>query len=273
VTLLRQLDSTLMQRALIEALLVGALCGAVGAHVLVRRLPFFALALSHATLPGVVLASMLGISLYVGGGMAALALVVAVTAIGATRRLDASTATGVALAGAFAIGVLLQSARTGASKDLAAFLVGDVLTVRNGDIAVTVAIALVVIGALGALHKPLVFAAFDREGATAAGYRVTRLDAAVLAIVALTVVTSIHAVGTILVVALLVTPALAARQWVGNVAGLMAGGAAVGAVAAFAGMAASAQWDVAGGASIALSATALLVLSALVRLSRGRAAG
>ena len=60
MTLWHELDSPLMQRALVEAVLVGALCGAVGAHVLVRRLPFFTLALSHATLPGVVIASIVG---------------------------------------------------------------------------------------------------------------------------------------------------------------------------------------------------------------------
>jgi len=261
MTLLHQLDSPLMQRALVEAVLVGALCGAVGAHVLVRRLPFFTLALSHATFPGVVIASIVGVSLYLGGTVAAMVLVVAVPLIGSTRRLEASTATGVALAGAFALGVLIQSAQPGASKDLAAFLVGDILTVNGGDLVATALIGSVVVIALVAFHKELVFGAFDRDGATAAGYSVANLELLVLAIIAMTVVTSIHAVGTILVVALLVTPALAARQWTESVGSTMALGAAVGAVAGVAGMAASAQWDIAGGSSIAVAATVLLALS------------
>ena len=261
MTILHQLGSPLIRRALLEAVLVGALCGAVGVHVLLRRLPFFTLALSHAAFPGVVLASLLGVSVYLGGALASLGLVAAVAAIGSTRRLEASTATGVALAGAFAVGVLLQSTQTGASRDLAAFLVGDVLTVNASDLVTTVAFGLVVLVGLGLFHKDLVFTAFDPVGARAAGYRAATLDVLVLALVALTVVTSIRAVGTILAVALLVTPALTARQWTDDVGRMMALAAVFGAAAGVGGIAASAQWGVAGGSAIALSATTLLALT------------
>ena len=268
MNLLHQLDSPLMRRALLEAVLVGALCGAVGVHVLLRRLPFFTLALSHATFPGVVLASIVGVSLYVGGAVAALLLVLSVAAIGSTRRLEASTATGVALAGAFAIGVLLQSAQPGPSKDLAAFLVGDVLTVDASDLLMTASIGVAVIVLLTTFHKELLFTAFDPRGAAAAGYRTTSVDLLALALVALTVVTSIQAVGTILVVALLVTPALAARQWTTRVGPMMILAAALGAAAGVLGIAASAQWGVAGGSAIALSATGLLAVSIASRQLR-----
>jgi manganese/iron transport system permease protein len=270
MTLLHQLDSPLVRRALLEAVLVGALCGAVGAHVLLRRLPFFTLALSHATFPGVVLASLAGISLYVGGAAAALVLVVAVGVIGSTKRLEASTATGVALSGAFALGVLVQSAQPAPSHDLSAFLVGDVLTVDKGDLVTTALVGIVVVAVLVAFHKELVFGAFDADGAAAAGYPTTRLDLLVLAVVALTVVTSIQAVGTILVVALLVTPALSARLLVERVGPMMVVGAALGALSGVGGIAASAQWDVAGGAAIALTAAALLVVTLAARTLRSR---
>ena len=258
MTILHQLSSPLIRRALLEAVLVGALCGSVGVHVLLRRLPFFTLALSHAAFPGVVLASLLGVSVYLGGAVAALGLVVAVAAIGSTHRLEAATATGVALSGAFAIGVLLQSAQTGASKDLAGFLVGDVLTVGAADLATTAAFGVVVLGGLALFHKDLVFAAFDPVGARAAGYRTTHLELVVLAFVALTVVTSIRAVGTILAVALLVMPALAARQWTDDIGRMMALAALFGAASGVGGIAASAQWGIAGGSAIALAATSLL---------------
>lgn len=273
MTILHQLDSSLIQRALLEAVLVGALCGSVGVHVLLRRLPFFTLALSHAAFPGVVLASLLGVSVYLGGAVAALGLVAAVAAIGSTRRLEAATATGVALAGAFALGVLLQSAQRGASKDLAGFLVGDILTVSATDLATTAAFGAVVLLGLALFHKDLVFAAFDPVGARAAGYRTTTLELLVLALVALTVVTSIRAVGTILAVALLVTPALAARQWADDIGPMMILGALFGAAAGVAGIAASAQWGIAGGSAIALAATCLLAVAVgvrqLVRLVKG----
>ena len=85
---------------------------------------------------------------------------------------------------------------------------------------------------------------------------------------ALTVVTSIRAVGTILSVALLVTPALAARQWTTRIGRMMVLGAAFGAVAGVAGIAASAQWDVAGGSAIALAATGLLAVTVAIQQVR-----
>lgn len=265
-----QLASPLFRRALVEACLVGALCGVVGVHVLLRKLPFFTLALSHATLPGVVLASTLGLSLYAGGLAGAAALVLAVAVVGSARRLDAATATGVALSGAFAGGVLLQSARPSASQELTAFLVGDVLTVSAGDLLVTAAVGVTVIAVLAALHKDLVFTVFDPTGAAAAGYPLTRVELVVLAVIGLTVVTSIPAVGTILVVALLVTVPLAARQWFDRIGPAMALAALLGATAGASGLAASAQWDIAAGAAIVLAATALLALSLVGAAARRR---
>lgn len=265
-----QLASPLFRRALVEACLVGALCGVVGVHVLLRKLPFFTLALSHATLPGVVLASTLGLSLYAGGLAGAAALVLAVAVVGSARRLNAATATGVALSGAFAGGVLLQSARPSASQELTAFLVGDVLTVSAGDLLVTAAVGVTVIAVLAALHKDLVFTVFDPTGAAAAGYPLTRVELVVLAVIGLTVVTSIPAVGTILVVALLVTVPLAARQWFDRIGPAMALAALLGATAGASGLAASAQWDIAAGAAIVLAATALLALSLVGAAARRR---
>lgn len=255
--------------ALLEAVLVGGLCGAVGVHVVLRRLPFFTLAVSHAALPGVVVASMLGLSLFAGSAATSLVLVVIVAWLGSARRLDASTATGVALAGAFALGVLLQSSRPGASKDLAAFLVGSIVTVTPGDVVVAAVVTATIGLVLTAVHKELVLGAFDPAGAAALGYRPLALDLVVLTVVAATVATSVPAVGTVLVVALLVTPALTARLWVERVGPMMAVAAAAGALSGVLGLAASERWRLAAGASITLAATALLVLSAAATAFRG----
>ncbi len=261
MSLLQHLESPLVRRALLEAVMVGALCGAVGVHVLLRRLPFFTLALSHATLPGVVLASMAGVSLFAGGAAAAAVVVLTVGAVGSARRLDVATATGVALSFAFATGVLLQSVREGGAKDLAAFLVGDVLTTSAADLRTTVIAGTAVLLVLVLVHKEVVFGAFDPDGAGAAGYRLVGLDLIVLGAVALTVVTSVRAAGTIQVVTLLVAPALAARAWSARVAPMMVLGACFGALAGGTGIAASSQWGLAGGAAVTLSAVVILVVA------------
>jgi manganese/iron transport system permease protein len=250
--------------------LVGALAGAVGVHVLLRRLPFFVVAMSHATFPGVVLASVAGISIFVGGWAFGMLVVAAVVALGTIRVLDDSSVIGVVLAGTFAIGVLVQSARPGGSKDLAAFLVGSILTVTRGDLVSSALAGVVVLGVVGLLHKELVLGAFDPGGARALGYRTASLDAVALAAITVVLVAAVPAVGTLLAVALLTVPALAARQWVDRVGSAMALAAAIGAASGLIGLCLSALWRIAAGGAIALVAAAFFAASISVQAVRVR---
>ncbi|HEV8296224.1 MAG TPA: metal ABC transporter permease [Acidimicrobiales bacterium] len=264
-----------MRRALIEAVLVGALCGVVGVHVVLRKLPLYTITVAHATFPGIVLAAIAGIGELVGGLGFAAVLVLVVYATGADRRLDSSATVGVALAGSLGLGVMLQSAQAGFTKDLTAVLVGSILTVDRSDLVITVVVGLAVLGTLAATHKELVFRAFDPAGAEAVGYP-RRLDLALLAAVAATVVATVPAVGTILAVALLAVPPMTARLVTTRVGSAMAVAAVYGAASGFLGLTASAEWDVAAGASIALAAAALFavtwaVVSAADRVSARRA--
>jgi len=255
------LQSTTFRWAVVEVVLVGAIGGVVGVHVLLRRLPFFVVAMSHAMFPGVVLASVLGISLFIGGTAFGLVVVAAVTAIGASRLLDQSSAIGVVLAGAFAFGVLVLSTQPGSSRDLSAFLVGSILTVTPGDVAATVAGGGLVVVVLAAVHKELVATAFDPAGSAALGYPMRRLDMLVLAAVTVTMATTIPATGTLLSVALLTVPALTARLWTERVGSMMAIAAGVGSVSGLAGLAASTLWRIAAGGAIGLAAAACFGLS------------
>ena len=255
------LQSTTFRWAIVEVLLVGAIGGVVGVHVMLRRLPFFVVAMSHAMFPGVVLASVLGISLFVGGTGFGLVVVAAVAAIGASRVLDQSSAIGVVLAGAFAVGVLVLSAQPGSSRDLSAFLVGSILTVTPGDVVATIAGGGLVVLVLAALHKELVASAFDPAGSAALGYPVRRLDTLVLVAVTVTMATTIPATGTLLSVALLTVPALTARLWTDRIGSMTAVAAAVGAASGLLGLAASTLWRIAAGGAIGLAAAALFALS------------
>jgi len=258
-----------MQRALVEAVLVGALCGVVGVHVLLRRLPFFAMAMGHATFPGVVLASIAGIDLLLGAGLFGLAVVLAVALFGSTRRVDPTSATGVVLAGAFALGVLLVSTRSGFSRDLAAYLTGSIVTVRPGDLVVTAAVAAAVLAALAALHKELLLGAFDPTTLAALGYPAVALDVAFLVLLELVVVACVPAVGTILPVALLTAPAAAARLWTDRLGVSMAVGGALGAASGAAGLLLSAAWRIAAGPAIVLVAAAAFAASLLLAPGHG----
>ncbi len=264
------------RRALLEAVMVGGVCGVIGVHVLLRRLPFFTMALGHATFPGVVLAALLGVNLFLGAALFGAVVVLVVALLGARERIDETSAIGVALSGAFALGVLLLSAQSGFSRDLASYLVGSIVTVQPGDLVVTAVAGAVVLGLLAALYKELVLGAFDRDGLAALGYPALALDVAMLLLVEVTLVTSIPAVGTILAVALIVAPAAAARLWTERLGATMALAAGIGIASGIVGLAISQHWRVAAGATIVLVATALFVLSYLAAphhglIARGRA--
>jgi ABC-type Mn2+/Zn2+ transport system permease subunit len=256
--------------ALVEAVLVGALAGAVGVHVLLRRLPFFVVAMSHATFPGVVFGSLLGVSLFVGGAVVGIAVALLIVAIGSLRQIDDSSAIGIVLAGCFAVGVLVLSAQPGASRELSAYLVGSIVTVSGAELVTTAVVGAVLFGVLVAFHKELVLGAFDPGGLTALGYPGRALDTLVLIVVTVALVVCVPAVGTLLAVALLTVPALAARQWTERVGPMTALAAALGAASGVLGLCFSAAFDVAAGGAIALTATALFGLSAGIRRASGR---
>jgi len=257
------------RRALLEAVMVGGLCGTVGVHVLLRRLPFFTTALGHATFPGVVLAGLLGVNLFAGAALFGVVVVVVVALLGSRERVDDTSAVGVTLSGAFALGVLLLSAQAGFSRDLTAYLVGSIVTVQRGELVTTAVAGAAVLGVLAVLHKELVLGAFDRGALAALGYPVLALDVALLLLVEATVVTSIPAVGTILAVALVVAPAATARLWTERLGATMAVAAALGAASGVVGLAISLHWRVAAGATIALVAGAVFACSMLAAPRHG----
>ena len=267
--LLHTFDSSLMQRALLEALMAGALAGVVGVHVVLRRLSFFTMSLTHATFPGLVMAGILGISLFTGTAVFGLFVVVLIASLGRVRSIDSSTATGVVLAGGFALGVVLISSQPGFSKDLTGFLVGSILTVSTSDLVTTFVAGAVVLAVLAALHKELVLGAFDRDGLIAMGYPVLVLDLVLLVAIELTVVTTIPAVGTILSVALIVAPAASARLWTDRVGPSMAIAAGIGAASGAVGLVVSNHWSVAAGPTICVILTLVFATSTVVSPRHG----
>jgi ABC-type Mn2+/Zn2+ transport system permease subunit len=252
------------RRALIEALLVGALCGLVGVHVVLRRLSFFTMAMTHATFPGVVLAALVGVDLLLGSGLFGVLVVLGVSWLTTRPRSDSAAAVGVVLSAGFALGVALLSAQAGFTRDLSAYLVGSIVTVQTGDLVKTALVLAAVALTLALVGKELVFGAFDRGGMVAAGYPAGRLDLLLLLVVELTVVISVPAVGTIQAVALIVAPAAAARLWCDRIGPTTALAVLLGMASGVLGLAVSQAYEVAAGAAIVLAACGFFVLSVVV---------
>jgi ABC-type Mn2+/Zn2+ transport system permease subunit len=261
------------RRALLEAVLVGALCGLVGVHVVLRRLSFFTMAMTHATFPGVVLASLLGVNLIAGSAAFGVLVVLGVMWLSARPRSDSSSATGVVLSAGFALGVLLMSAQSGFTRDLTSFLVGSILTVQGTDLAITAAALVAVAALLAAFGKELVLGAFDRGALIAQGYPARSLDLLVLLLIQVAIVTSVPAVGTIQAVALVVAPAAAARMWCERIGSMTAVAVGIGVTSGVVGLTVSLTADVAAGAAIVLVAAAIFAASVLAAPRHGVFAG
>jgi ABC-type Mn2+/Zn2+ transport system permease subunit len=265
------LQAAFVQRALLEVVLVGVLCGVVGVHVVLRRLSFFAMTMGHATFPGVALTALLGVDLLLGAAGFGVLLVLLVVAVGAQRRVDETSAIGVVLAGGFALGVLVVSAGAGGgdSRDLAAYLVGSVVTVQARDLVVTALGGVVVLGLLAALHKELVLGAFDRQALEAQGYPVRSLDVVLLLCLQLTLVACVPAVGTFLSVALLAAPPRPARLWTDRVGPTIALAVVFAVGSGVAGLLVSLVVRVAAGGAVVLAAATVFVVSLLLAPRHG----
>jgi manganese/iron transport system permease protein len=260
-----------MQRALLEVLLLGALAGVVGVFVVLRRLAFVADALTHTVFPGVVIAHLLDRSLLLGALAFGVLTAVLLTGIGANRRVGADAALAILLTSFFSLGVVLVSRTPSYTADLTVFLFGRVLAVDRADLLQSLALALVVLGTLWALRKELVLRAFDPEGAAAMGYRTATLDLVLNLLIALVVVAAVKAVGTVLVVALIIVPAAAARLLADRVATTAALAGALGALGGWLGLAASYEVSVGHGVRLASGATIVVVLVALFALAAAAA--
>jgi manganese/iron transport system permease protein len=258
-----------MQRALIEVIFMGAVTGAIGTYVVLRGLSFIGDALSHAIFPGVVIAFLLGRSVFLGALAFGLLTSASIVVLATTRRVKEDSAIGVLFAGSFALGVVLISTTRNYSRDLAAFLFGNVLGVTTTDIALSAAVGGLVLLLLVLLHKELLLVAFDREAAQAIGVPVFWVNLLLLAMISLTIVVSLSAVGNILVVAMLVTPAATARLLTDRLPIMLGLSAAIGAVSGVVGLVISYHANVAAGGTIVLVATVLFGLVWLLAPSHG----
>ncbi len=262
--LLTPLGFSFFLRALVASTLVGAACAIVGTYVVLRGVAFIGDAIAHAGFPGIVIAYLLGWPLYVGATIAAVGTALAIGVVTRKAGIRQDTAIGVLFAGTFALGVFLFSGISGYVADLFSFLFGNVLAIGPGDLVALVLLGLAVIVVVALLWKELLYATFDPLGAAASGIKVERLEMLFLALVAITIVVSLQAVGIILVVAMLVTPAATAQLLTVRFTRLMLVAAAVGISSAVVGLYISYWLDVASGATIVLVQTALFIVAVVL---------
>lgn len=268
--LLDPLSAAFVLRALTGGVLVALICGIVGTWVVIRGMAFLGEAIGHGMLPGVAIATVLGLPVLIGGAVSAVAMSAAIGALQRRGRLSYDTSIGLLFVGMLSLGVIIVSHSRTFATDATAMLFGDVLAVDLGDIALLAGALVVTVAVAALFHRAFVASAFDRRIAHTLGLRPRRAQLALVGLVTLAVVSSYQAVGSLLVVGLLLAPAVAARPWTTRIPVTMALAGAIGALSVLVGLLVSWNAGTAAGASIAGSAILLAALSGVVRSSIDR---
>ncbi len=258
-----------MQRALVAAMLVGVVCGLLGFFVILRRLSFIGIGISHSTLGGVAVGLVLGVHPLLAGGTFAVAAALGIAWLSPRTRLSEDAIIGVFFSASMALGVVLFSLERGYQQDLFAYLFGNVLAISNGELLVLGLVGAAIVAIVATVFQQLLFVAFDDEIARAYGHRVDGLNALLLILVALTVVIGVRLVGVLLIQALLVIPAASAALWTIHYRGQLLLATLFGAGCGVVGLALSYQLDIAAGGTIVLVATLVFAISALAGRGRG----
>lgn len=260
--------------ALAGCTIFGAVAGAVGTFVIARRRALLTDVAGHASLPGVCLAFLAGEALGVGGrtpwlllaGGAGTALLAAwcVPALARLRGVGSDSAVALSLSFFFGLGTVLlsavQSHGSGAQGGLDGLLFGSAAATTRADVITLAALALAAAAVLGVAFKELAAIAFDEDHARTLGLPVRALDLLLVALLVATVVAGMQVAGIVLVVAMVITPAVAARAFRGSIGRITAIAAGFGAVSAAAGVLLSRAFEsMPTGSAMTLSATTLLL--------------
>ncbi len=272
-------SSAIVQTVLIGAAMLGAISGMLGAFAVLRRQSLLGDALSHAALPGVCLGFLIAggrnlgavmLGAFVTGALAALCMMLI------TRRTQLKTdaALGIVLSVFFAVGVVLvtviQGQGSAGSLGLMTFLFGQAAAILPADLWIMGGVGLAALGLVLALWKEIKLVSFDPDFARAQGLRVTALEAVLTVMVAMAIVVGLQLVGVVLMVALLIAPAVAARQWVRGLGAMVALSALIGAGSGVAGALISASVrGLATGPVVVLVATAVVLVSLMLAPGRG----
>ena len=263
-----------MVRGLVAAVLVGIVCAVIGTYVVLRGMAFFGDALAHAILPGI------AVGYLVGGGArdplfwwALLTAVVSALGIGTISRstkIKEDTAIGIIFAGMFALGVALISTVRSYTVDLAHFLFGDVLGVRNADLWLIGIFGGLILLAVFAFYKEFLVLSFDPILAATLRLPVKLLDFLLMILIAVAVVVSLQTVGVALMVAMLVTPAATAFLLTRRLPVMMVLAATIASASGVIGLYLSFYLSIASGAAIVLTCTVIFILTWGIQYLRQR---
>lgn len=249
-----------LQNALITALVIGIVGGAVGCFIILRGMSLMGDAISHAVLPGVAISFILGINFFIGAIIFGLLASTMITFIKSNSIIKSDTAIGITFSSFLALGIILIGVAN-SSTDLFHILFGNILAVQDLDMWITIAVALLVLTTIKIFFRPLLLTSFDPILAKSMGVKVSFYHYLLMVILTLVAVTAMQSVGTILIVALLITPAATAYLYANSLKTMILLSSVFGALASVLGLFIGYSFNIAAGSSIVLTSALLFLIS------------
>ncbi|MBP2167820.1 manganese/iron transport system permease protein [Erwinia toletana] len=252
-----------MQRALLTAMVSGAVCAILSCYLVLKGWSLMGDAISHAVLPGVVLAYVAGAPLVVGAFASGLFCAIATGYIKDNCRIKEDTVMGIVFSGMFAIGLVIFS-RIESDQHLSHILFGNVLGITPAEFWQCVVISAVVIVVMLVKRKDMLLYCFDPAQARVIGLRVKWLHYGLLSMLALTIVAALQAIGIVLVIAMLITPGITAFMLCRRFSAMLICAVLTSVFSSISGTLASFWLDAATGPCIVLVQAALFLLAWLI---------
>ena len=249
-----------LQNALITALVIGIVGGAVGCFIILRGMSLMGDAISHAVLPGVAISFILGINFFIGAIIFGLLASTMITYIKSNSIIKSDTSIGITFSSFLALGIILIGVAN-SSTDLFHILFGNILAVQDMDMWITIIVSLLVLATITIFFRPLLLTSFDPILAKSMGVKVTFYHYLLMVILTLVSVTAMQSVGTILIVALLITPAATAYLYANSLKTMILISSALGALASVLGLFIGYSFNIAAGSSIVLTSALFFLIS------------
>lgn len=257
-----------LQAALITSILVGVMSGVICSFIILRGLSLMGDAISHAVLPGVAVAYMLGINLLLGASIFGILAAMLIGYVASHSKLKNDTAIGIVFSAFYALGFVLISLAE-SSNNLHHILFGNVLAVSDRDLITTTCVLIAVILFIVIFYKELLITSFDETFARTYGLRTQMVHYALMLMLTLVTVSSLQTVGIILVVAMLITPAATAFLWTNKLHWMLVDSAIFGALASLIGLFLSYTLNWSSGPAIVLVAAFIFGVSFIFSPKQG----
>jgi ABC-type Mn2+/Zn2+ transport system permease subunit len=254
-----------MLNALLAGILVSIACGIIGTFIVLRGLAFIGDALAHGVLPGIAVALLIGFPAILGATIGALVMIGGISLVTRRTRLSSDTAIGLLFVGMLALGVVIVSRSSSFSGDLVRVLFGEILGIGSSALVIQFISTVVILVTVIVCARPFIMLCFSPEQTQVAGFSVSLYHNIMLALVALTVITSFQTVGTLLVFGMLLAPAGAGALIARRVQTMMLWASAFGTISVYLGLLVSYYFNLAAGASIVLVATLIFFVVFFLR--------